>query len=138
MHYSFFFTIEPGNDVDNPVVETIKLASGVLRGVKIHFPVGCNGCARCCVLNDSKQLLPTNSDGFYALDGDSVNAPLWYDLSVNSNVLYFVGWSYGAEFDHDISVLLDVKEDNEPDMVMLQAKISEVIDHLISMIKSYL
>ena len=31
MHYSFFFTVEPENDVDNPVVETIKLASGILR-----------------------------------------------------------------------------------------------------------
>ena len=31
MHYSYFFTVEPENDVDNPVVETIKLASGILR-----------------------------------------------------------------------------------------------------------
>lgn len=31
MHYSYFFTVEPENDVDSPVVETIKLASGILR-----------------------------------------------------------------------------------------------------------
>ena len=38
MHYSFFFTVEPENDVDNPVVETIKLASGILRGVHLSIP----------------------------------------------------------------------------------------------------
>ena len=138
MHYSFFFTIEPSNDVDNPVVETIKLASGVLRGVHLSIPAGVNSSVRCCVLNDSVQLLPSNQDGYYSGDGVVIDASLWYDLTLNSNVLYFVGWSVDSNYDHEIGIMLDVKEDNEPDMVVLQSKLGEVMDHLISMIKSYL
>lgn len=138
MHYSFFFTVEPENDVDNPVVETIKLASGVLRGVHLSIPSGVNSSVRCCILNDAVQLLPSNPDGYYSGDGVVIDASLWYDLVQNPNVLYFVGWSVDAGFDHEIGIMLDVKEDNEPDMVVLQSKLGEVMDHLISMIKSYL
>jgi hypothetical protein len=30
-----------------------------------------------------------------------------------------------------------VKEDNEPDMVIIQSKVVELMDHLISLIRSY-
>ena len=138
MHYSFFLTVSPDNDVDNPALQAIKLGSGILREVKISFPSGCNGVVRCFLANDSVQLLPTNQDGYYALDGDSVVARLWYDLSINTNTLYFIGWSVDADYSHELCVMLDVKEDNEPDMTMLQSKIIDVLDHLVSMIKSYL
>ena len=138
MHYSFFFTVEPGNDVDNPVVETIKLASGILRGVHVSIPSGVNNTVRCCILNASVQLLPSNQDGYFSGDGVVIDASLWYDLVVNPNTLYFVGWSVDANYDHTIGIMLDVKEDNEPDMTLLQSKLVDVMDHLISMIKSYL
>ena len=138
MHYSFFFFFYPDNDVDNPVVETIKLASGVLRGVHVSIPTGVNNTVRCCILNDAVQLLPSNQDGYYSGDGVVIDASLWYDLIVNPNTLYFVGWSVDANYEHTIGIMLDVKEDNEPDMVILQSKIIDIMDHLISMIKSYL
>ncbi len=138
MHYSFFYTVEPDNDVDNPVVETIKLASGILRGVNLYIPAGVCDSVRCCILNDSVQLLPSNQDGYYSGDGISIPASLWYDLTSNPNTLYFVGWSVDADYPHTIGIFLDVKEDNEPDMVLLQAKLIDVFDHLISMIKSYI
>lgn len=138
MHYSFFFTVEPENDVDNPVVETIKLASGILRGAHLSIPSGVNNTVRCCILNDAVQLLPSNQDGYYSGDGVVIDASLWYDLIVNPNTLYFVGWAVDANYDHTIGIMLDVKEDNEPDMTLLQSKLGDVMDHLISMIKSYL
>lgn len=138
MQYSYFFTVEPENDVDSPVVETIKLASGILREVHLSIPSGVNNTVRCCILNDAVQLLPSNQDGYYSGDGITINAPLWYDLVANSNTLYFVGWSVDANYEHTIGIMLDVKEDNEPDMTLLQAKLGDVMDHLISMIKSYL
>ena len=138
MHYSFFFTVQHENDVDNPLVETIKLSSGVLRKVQISIPVGVNWSVRCCILNDSLQLLPTNHDGYYSGDGTVIDANLWYDLLSNPNTLYFVGWSVDTEYDHKIGVVLDVKEDNEPDILQVQSRVVELIDHLISMIKSYL
>lgn len=137
MHYAFEFTVEPAHTVDSPLVEVIVLGSGILRNVEIHFPVGCNGCVRCCVLNDAVQLLPVNQDGFYSLDGEAIKANLWYDLVANTNRLYFVCWSVDAGYNHRISVLLDVKEDNEPDMVIIQSKVVELMDHIISLIKSY-
>ena len=138
MNYSFFLTVSPENTVEAPSVQAIKLGSGVLREAKIAFPSGCNGVVKCLLANDSVQLLPTNQDGYYSLDGDYVIARLWYDLTLNSNILYFVGWSENAEYSHDLCIMLDVKEDNEPDMIMLQSKIIDVLDHLISMVKSYL
>ena len=138
MQYSYFFTVEPENDVDSPVVETIKLSSGILRGFHLSIPSGVNNSVRCCILNDAIQLLPSNQDGYYSGDGVVIDASLWYDLIVNPNTLYFVGWSVDANYEHTIGIMLDVKEDNEPDMVILQSKIIDIMDHLISMIKSYL
>lgn len=138
MHYAFEFNVEPTHTVDSPLIEEIILGSGVLRSVTFNFPYGAANVVNCCLYNDAVQLLPTNQDGFYSGDGISIPANLWYDLSANTNKLYFIGWAVDASYSHVIRVLMDVKEDNEPDMVILQSKITDLMDHLISMIKSYL
>ena len=138
MNYSFFAQVDVDNTVDNPVVESVKLGSGVLRNVKILFPSGCNGTVRCCLVNDGYQLLPTNQNGYYDLDGDFVDASLWYDLQANPNQLWLVCWSVNAGYSHTIRILLDVKEDSEPDPWATQEKIVELMNRIVTLVKGYL
>ena len=138
MHYAFEFTVSPVDTVDSPLVESMILGSGIIKEVVISFPYGCADSVRCYLCNDSIQLLPINQDGYYSGDGFNINASLWYDLVANTNKLYFVGWSVDAAYDHVIKIFINVKEDNEPDMVVVQSRVVELVDHVISLVKSYL
>lgn len=135
MHYSYEVTVEPTDVLSDPLVFPIVLASGRLRRVKIYFPVGCSRTIRCQLWDRAIQLLPTNADGFYSLDGDTVDASIYYDLDVNDNVLYLVAWSIGSSYSHTLSVHAEVQAVDEPDPYSLMALMTETVDRLITLIR---
>lgn len=136
MHYSFFLTVEPSNDVDNPAIETIQLASGIIENIQIFFPIGCSGVIRCCLANDSIQLLPTNQNSYYALDGNEVNANIHYDLDANTNTLYLIAWSIGSSYNHTLTLHADVRGHDEPSLEFLQLRFIDLMDRFIDLIRS--
>ena len=136
MHYAYQFTVEPTHTASSPLEESIKLGSGILKRVQIFFPSGCNQLVRCSIWNNGEQILPTNSDGYYSLDCSSVDASVHHNLDQNTNQLWFVGWNVGTDFNHSLSVMIDVQGPNEPDINNLMMLMRETIERLISLMRS--
>jgi len=137
MHYSYAVTVLTTETVDNYNLKVIKLGSGILKRVEIVFPLGCAYTIRSQLWSSANQVLPTNPDGYYSLDGDKVVADLHYDLDVHGNTLYLVSWTTGSSYDHGLTVHLEVQGVDEPDVTKLQDKMIETINRLIDLCKSF-
>ena len=138
MLYSYDFEVAPTNTVESPLIAEIKLTTGILRQIEVGFPTGTATVVRCCIANDAIQLVPSNQDGYLTGDGRVVVARPWYDLLKNPNTLYFVGWSVNALKTHTINVILDVKDPDEPDLILIQRDVLKLINEVISLIRHYL
>lgn len=136
MHYSYEVTIETTDTVADPLEYEIKLGSGIITGVELLFEVG-DGFSSCVQLWDrGKQILPTNPDGFYAADGLLIEAPLYYSLDDEDNVLYVIAWNRGGVYAHAVTVMISVKANDEPDVTSLMGLMIETIDKLITLMRS--
>ena len=138
MIYSYSYEILPTDTVDNPVVGHIKLNSGFIRRVQVSFPVVCAFAVKCCIYNDSRQLIPTNQDGVLCHDGGTFDVPMWYDIDNQGNDLYFVGWGDDLDYSHSVYLSIDVKESTEPDILLVQSRVIDLLEHLINVIKGIL
>jgi len=136
MHYSYEVEVTPTDTVVNPVVYPIILATGILRRVRIFFPLGCSKVIRCSLWDRALQLLPTNQDGFYALDGNVVDADVYHSLDDNDHYLYLVAWTTGSSYDHTLSVHLDVQGPEEPDANKAMVLLNETLGRLIDLCRS--
>ena len=133
MHYAYEVEITPTDTVDNYVVQPIILGSGIIRHVSIYFPSGCSRVVRCQLWDRANQVLPTNPDGWYAHDGASVEADLFYDLDRKGNELYFIAWSIGSSYDHTLTISLDVQGRDEPDPYSIMSLMNDTINRLIQL-----
>ena len=137
MHYSFFLTVTPANDVDNPAYCHIHLAAGVLENIKLFFPVGCSQVIRATLETDAVQLLPTNQNSYYSLDGEVVDANLHYDMDAETNSLWLKAWTIGSSYDHTLTLHCEVRGPDEPSLELVMSKILDTIDTLADLIRNY-
>lgn len=138
MHYSYEITVSSTDSVDDPLIFPVKLASGIIKTVEIYFPLGCRRTVRCSLFDRAAQVLPSNADGFYSLDGDTVRANLHYDMDAKDNILYLVAWSIGSVYDHTLTLHIEVQGKDEPDLQSLMVLMTQTIDRLISLCRSLL
>ena len=136
MHYSYEVEVTPDDVVSDPVVYPIVLSTGILRRVRIFFPPGCSRTIRCTVWDRATQILPTNLDGYYSLDGDNVDADVYYSLDDNDHFLYLVAWTTGSSYNHTLSVHLDVQGPEEPDANKVMILLNSTLDRLIDLCRS--
>jgi hypothetical protein len=135
MHYSFEISVTPLNTVANPVAQILHMSAGVLVSVDIEFPSGCAKGIRCALYDGSTQILPSNAEGFYALDSSTVHAQVWYDLNLKYNELIFVAWNIGIKYTHSITVMLEVQGPDEPNLGKMVQLIADVLNRLVDLLK---
>ncbi len=136
MHFSWELTVLTTNTVTNPAYKELKLPCGILRHVDIVFDYGCDRLVRCAVFDGAQQILPTNLDGFYALDGDTVRADLYYDLDERYNHIVVYGWNVGTRYNHTLTIMCDVQGPDEPDLIAVLRAQTKLMDRQIDLLRS--
>ena len=135
MQYSYELTVAVGNTLADPLIYPVKLASGIVREMLTVFEVG-DGYSSCVTLWDaSKQLNPTNSDGFLTGDGVMFVSPMHYDLDAEGNTLYLVAWNRGGVYDHSVNVLITVSDPEDLSQGQLTQLMIDTINRLIDLCK---
>jgi hypothetical protein len=137
MHYAYEIPVLPAHTASAPLLYPIVLAAGVITSVRITFRYGCDCLIRCRLYDGSEQILPTNVEGFYAFDGDTVDAKLWYDLSQEYNSLMFVAWNIGTKLTHVITVQVEVQAVDEPSVAKSVQYLSDAITNLVVLMRSW-
>ena len=138
MHYVFDLTILPTNLVDNPALCSIKLGAGIIKHATIVFPAGVRRKIRCYVAMASKQIMPTNQDSYYSEDNYVVEAPFYIKMSEESNELWFVAWSVGSGYNHNLRLMLEVQGVDEPSPEESIRVLGSAIEALVTKLRSWL
>jgi len=136
MHYSYAVTVDPTDLVSDPLVYDIRLGAGIITRLQIFFPEGTGLCTRCILVSEGKQLAPTNPDGYYSLDGGVIDASLWHNMDESSNLFYLVAWNVEGVYPHTLTVLIDVKGVDEPDLFSIMDRLRDTTDRLIDLMRS--
>lgn len=136
MHYSWELVVNTGNTVNNPATLNLGLPCGIVEEVDIYFPYGCGRVIRAQLYDGATQILPTNVEGFYALDGDTSKAPMYYDLSDEYNILQLRAWTITGQLAHTLTVMVYVKGPNEPDLLAVLKAQVDCMNKQIDLIRS--
>lgn len=138
MHFAWELTVLPANTRLNPAYVSLKLPCGILRQVEVFFDYGCDRLVRCALYDGATQILPTNPDGYYALDGDTVRARLYHDLDLQYNQLTMYGWNIGTKYTHTLSVMCEVQGPDEPDLEAVLLAQVKLQDKMIDLMKGWI
>lgn len=136
MQYAYEVDVTPSDTTDDPIVYTCKLSAGILTKVSTLFEVG-DGYSTCVqIWTPGAQLIPTNADSFLCGDAVLIESPTWYNIDENFNTLFIVAWNRGGVYDHSVNVMFDVRSPDEPDLYKVINAQAELMDRLISLIRS--
>lgn len=136
MHYSWELNVLSSNTIDNPASVQLKIGSGIIRRFKLVFPSGCSLYVRSLILDGSEQILPTNLGGYYALDGDSVEGDVYYDLNVKYANLTWYAWNTGANYPHTLILMMDLQGNDELTLEGVMNRLAFGVETLIAWLKT--
>jgi len=108
MYYETVISILPLATIEDPVVQVLQVAPGVVQHVEVYFPDRCAGLARLRIMYWERQVWPSNPDGFFrgndsttAFDEDLeiVDPPYSFDIQ---------GWNLDDTFLHEPIVRVQI------------------------------
>ena len=115
MHDSFEVKVLTTHLIGAPLEVDIGKMSGVISLVEIFFPKGCARTIRACLYDADEQIAPLTAAGYYSLDGNQVNIPLYYVNVAGAGSLHIRGWTIGSSYDHTLTVHVECKPLDSPD-----------------------
>lgn len=106
--YVFDLTVTAGTEADAPAETILLVPVGVIQRVEFMFPPGPQAEVGVRMLVNDTQVYPSQTGQWIAWDGGIVSANLDYDVPQGENLVKVQGRSPGANFDHTITVKVDV------------------------------
>jgi hypothetical protein len=113
MYYDTTITVPHATLEANPVVETLKLTSGVITYAEIQFPSGTFALVHVRVFYHEHQIWPLNNEGSISADGYVVPIPDTLSLDEEPYELKVKAWSDADTYDYDIDVRVEVQRPEE-------------------------
>jgi len=108
MLFTKSFTIGTDNLESNPLVDTIKIAHGIITFVSIWMPPGVHGLVYCKLKHHEHTVFPSTEDMFLMTDGYPLEWDEYYESYQPPYELKFVGWLYGCTYEHVVTVRIAV------------------------------
>ncbi len=108
MFHAWDITVPANTPLLNPVKQELNLPAGVITGISIKFPSGCNGMVKIRILRWTFQLVPLSSGEWVTGDGETVPTEQNYELLETPFMLEFQGCSPSTTYPHTITVRIEV------------------------------
>jgi len=108
MLFTKSFTVLTAHTESSPLVDTIKIAHGIITFVSIFMPPGCHGLVYCKLKHHEHTIFPSTEDMFLMTDSYPVEWTEYYESYQPPYELKFVGWSYGTTYAHVVTVRIAV------------------------------
>jgi len=108
MLYTKSFTVLTTHTESSPLVDTIKIAKGIITFVSIFMPPGCHGLVYCKLKHHEHTVFPSTEDMFLMTDSYPVEWTEYYESYQPPYELKFVGWSYGTTYAHVVTIRIAV------------------------------
>ncbi len=108
MLFTWDINIPKNRAFDNPVIQDLYLAHGIITWVSILFPPGCQGLAHCTIHHYSKQIFPSIESMSLLGDTFPIEWNEYYEMYAEPYLLKFTGWNLDDTYPHKIKVRIAV------------------------------
>jgi hypothetical protein len=135
MHYAYDVLVEPEHVSSNHLEVPIKLSAGIIKHVSILFQRGCAGLVHCALWNGSEQVLPTNLDATYCVDGYVIEVDCYLPTWVYGNEFWVLAWNRGTYYKHLLRIFVDVQGVDEPDIGEAATTLYKTVESLSTVLK---
>lgn len=108
MFYSFDLPTPANTLKSAPVELEVKLTWGVITEVEIRFPPRCVGLAKVKILERSHQLWPTNPDGWFYGNDETIKWDEYHKLFVMPALFTLLGYNEDDTFPHTPIVRFEI------------------------------
>ena len=109
MFFCWDITVTADTPKDEPLKEWLDMPRGVITRVDIKFPAGCHGMVKARLFLESLQFVPLSSDEWVTGDDETVPTETGIELADHPYKIKFVACSPDTEYDHTITVRIEVK-----------------------------
>jgi len=117
------YTVPANTAEDSAIKVECKISSGLLRGVGVDFPYGCNYLARCRVFLGEKPVLPRSSGSYLAANGRITEARYLNEkVRQDLPVLKWFVWNLDDTFPH--TLVLEAEWQSEEEIYEKQTYLS--------------
>lgn len=106
-HYEKRISTPAGTTKAAPQKRYITVDSGIIHDVAIRFRDGPDDNLHCKILQGGNQIYPTNKQGDYASDGETIKFTDYYKIVPGRNRLTIKTWNTG-KFSHDVIIRIEV------------------------------
>lgn len=114
----------------SPVVETLKIAHGIITWVSVFFPPGCARLAHVVILHHEHQVWPSTEGMNLAGDSWPIEWNEYYEVYQPPHELKIKAWNEDDTYPHKITVRVAVL----PRKAILAYQIVDAIKGLFSML----
>lgn len=87
-----------------PTTQTLKLTAGVITGLDVKFPAGCNGLVKVRLFHRDFQLVPLSKGEWVTGNDEVVPTESYFSLASTPYTLKFVACSPSSDYEHTITV----------------------------------
>ena len=130
MFFCWDITIPKNTLEDTPYKKWLNVTKGVITRVDVKFPAGCHGMVNVRLFLENLQLVPLSEDEWITGDDETIPTETGIELSDRPYKLKFVACSPDTDYDHVITVRIEVKEEESAGTLGLSRMVNKIIDAL--------
>lgn len=108
MFYEYNLTVPKNTAETSPKTKSMKVWAGVVHRVAVMFPNGPSGLLRCRIMQGSHTLWPSNPDGYFGTDGETVDFLEYFEIESRSIKFRLEAWNLDDTYEHSVFVRLGV------------------------------
>lgn len=130
MFFCWDIAIEADTSDKTPLEQELSLPRGVITKVDIKFPAGCHGMVGVRLFHCEQQAIPLSSDEWVTGDDETVPTNTYLELTDEPYKLKLRACSPDTEYDHTITVRVDVQLEEVAGMAVLTRYFKNLLDAL--------
>ena len=99
----------PANTIEaSKLIKIIPAEAGIIHEINIIFPSGCQGLAHAKILRGQNQIAPSNSDGDFASDFETISFRENYELSAPPYQIEVHLWNLDTLYAHTVGIRVGI------------------------------
>lgn len=108
MYYAWNITLTKAGSAASPEKTILAIEKGTIVRCETVFPFGCAGLVFTHINQSLHQVYPKNTDYQNTGDGETIIATDEYEIKEEPFQLEFYGWNTDDDFDHTITVRIQI------------------------------
>jgi len=116
---------------NDPIIDTLKIARGIITWVSVLFPSGCNGMVKCVIRHHEHQIFPSTEKMFISGNRTPIEWSDYYECYQPPYELKIEAWSPDTTSDHTITIKMAVLPRKATMVASIEDAIRDIVGSIV-------